>query len=281
MAANFRIISTNDADAATLTGADFLAALPVTNLQLQGRSRVARTTDVVGDKVIEGDWDAPRVVGAGVLHGCNFTISATIRWECWDGAGQTGTKVYDSGIIPALDALGWGDFDWGIPAWGDTVFSNGQPAYSVHWFSEIVGALSFRVTINDEENDAGYIQAKRLLIGPYFEPDVNPDFGLQMHWAEDSTQKRTIAQTVRTDVQGKYRTLTGSLAGLDAEERGRFMDVCYAVGLARDCFVSVYPETGGVDERDHSMLCKFKGQLPTMSNTNVGRNSAQFSFWEV
>lgn len=161
------------------------------------------------------------------------------------------------------------------------MFNNWQTAYAVHWFTQVVGAMSFRITINDEDNDAGYLQVKRLLIGPYFEPAVNPDFGLQLNWREDSTQTRTMGQTVRTDVQGKYRTLTGSLAGLDQEERGRFMEICRVVGLDRDCFVSVYPETGGVDERDHSMLCKFQGQLPAMSNTNVSRHSAQFSFWEV
>jgi len=281
MADNFRIISTNDADAATLSSGDFLAGLPVSNLQLEGRSRVARTTNATGSKVINGTWTEAKLVSALVLYGCNFTSEATLRIECWDAANQTGTKVYDSGTMPALEALGWGDFDWGLEPWGDTVFTGWQTAYAVHWFTATIGALSFRITLADPNNDDGYLQVKRLLLGAYFEPAVNPDYGMQLNWVSNEVQTRTLAGSIRTDAQVKFRELTGSLAGLDDQERARFFDICRVVGLASECFVSVYPELGGVEERDHAMLCKFTGQLPTMQTTNPGRHAAQFKLAEV
>lgn len=279
--ANLRIISTNDADSATLTGTGWTTELPVTNLQVEGRARVARTVNTTGDKIVNGTWPDARIVSAAVLYGCNFTSEATMRWEGWDGANQTGTKVYDSGTLPALDALGWGDFDWGLEPWGGTVFTGWQSAFAVHWFPAAIGAVSFRITLTDPANPDGYLQVKRLLVGAYFEPEINPDFGLQLNWVENSVQTRTLASSLRTDPRAKFREMTGSLAGLSDDERATFMDIARTVGLTAELFVSGFPELGGLTERDYALLGKFAGQLPTMQNTNVTRHAAQFKIAEV
>lgn len=280
MAANFRVISTNDADAATLTSADFVASLPVTNLQIEGRARVARTTNATGSKTIKGNWPAAKVVGALVLYGCNFTSQATTRLECYSGANQTGTVVYDSGTVTALEALGWGDFGWGLAPWGATVFTGWSSTFAVLWLPQAVSALSFRVTVTDAANPAGYLQIKRLLIGSYFEPVVNPDFGLQLGWATNDQQVRTMASSIRTDIRARYRNLSGNLGGLEPGERAIFMEIARAVGLASELFVSVYPDATGAQKRDYSMLCKFS-QLSPLSDSNVQRHSSPFAFTEV
>lgn len=278
--ANFRVISTNDADAATLTSGDFLAALPVTNLQIEGRARVARTANATGNKVVNGNWPTPKVVSALVLYGCNFTSQATLRLELFDGANQTGATVYDSGAVPALEALGWGEFGWGLVPWGATVFNGWASTFSVLWLPAFYAARSFRITVADAANPAGYLQLKRLLIGSYFEPAVNPDYGMQLHWQSNDQQVRTMASSVRTDIRARYRVLNGTLAGLDPAERAIFMEIARTVGLAAELFVSVYPSAGGATLRDYSMLCKFT-QMPTMTDSNVQRHAASFALSEV
>lgn len=278
--ANFRVISTNDADAATLTSGDFLASLPVTNLQIEGRARVARTTNVTGNKVVNGNWSAPKVVSALVLYGCNFTSQATLRLELFDGPNQTGTTVFDSGAIPALEALGWGEFGWGLVPWGATVFTGWSSTFSVMWLPQFFAVRSFRITVADAANPVGYIQMKRLLIGSYFEPVVNPDYGLQLNWQSDDQQVRTMASSVRTDIRARYRILNGTLAGLEPGERAIFMEIARTVGLAAELFVSVYPSASGATRRDYSMLCKFT-QMPAMTDANVQRHAASFALSEV
>ncbi len=277
---NLRIISTNDSDTATLSSSDFVGTLPVTNLQVEGRARVARTTNATGNKTINGSWSSAKIVSAVVLYGCNFTSLATIRVQAWDGANQTGTQVYDSGVIPALDSLGWGEFIWGVDAWGASVFSNWSSAYSVLWLPQSVGAQSFSITVADAANPAGYIQIKRLLIGAYFEPLINADYGMQLCWQDNSIQTRTMAGSIRTDIKEKFRMLNGNLSGLSSGERATFFDMSRAVGLSSEIFVSAFPQSGGANERDHSMLCKFD-KLPAITQTQYTRYSGAFSFVEV
>lgn len=280
--ANIRIISANASDTATLTSSDFIGTLPVTNLQIEGRARVARTANATGDKTINGSWSAanPVIISAVVLYGCNFTAAAKIRVQVWDGTNQTGTLIYDSGLIDAISRVGWGEFGWGILPWGSSLFNNWSSAFSVVWIPGVVPGKSFRITFSDPANAAGYLQIKRLLIGKYFEPAVNADLGLKISWMDNSVQTRTMAGSIRTDTKERFRSITGTLAGLSSGERAAFFDITRAVGLTSELFVSVYPQVGGSQEVDHAMLCKF-GSIPENTQIQYARYSGTFNFVEV
>lgn len=278
MTANLRIISTNEADEAVLSSSDFESTLPVGNLQLQGRARVARTTDTAGDKVIEGEWPNARVLSACVLHGHNLTSAATWRLQCWSGAGQSGDLTFDSGTQRALRRVGWGLFGFGLVPWGGTVFTGWERAFSVLWFAA-TAARSWRITLADGGNPAGYLQAKRLLMGSYFEPTVNAELGLELAWREDTAQQRTQASTLRSDAGPQYRRLAGNLSHLDDIERARFMELCRRVGLRREIFVSVFPGTGSTQERDYALLGKFTA-MPDGTHGNPASWSNNFTIEE-
>lgn len=257
MTENMRIISSNLADGAALTSADFVGTLPVSNLQVEGRARVARTANAAGLKVINGDFETARAVSGCVLYGHNLTSSATWRLQCWAGPAQTGAVVYDSSTVRALRRIGWGNFRFGLVPWGATVYSGWPRAHSVLWLPEAVGARSFRLSLADPANAAGYIQAKRLLLGSYFSPGLNPEYGLDLNWRSLTTQQRTQAASLRSDGGPKFRALSGELGHLDASERARWMEISREVGLEREVFVSVFPDAGSSLERDYSMLGKF------------------------
>lgn len=274
-----RIVTSNVSDAATITSSDFLGTLPVTNLQLEGRGRVARTANATGTKTINGALSAASLVACCVLYGHNLSTVATWRFRLWDGANQTGTLVYDSGSVVALPAVGWGEFQWGALPWGASVFYGWPNAYSVLWFTA-VGALSFRLEITDTANASGYIQAKRLLVGPYFEPQVNFAYGLRLHWQDQSQQRRTQGGSLRTDSLVKYRVLAGDLSYLTNSERPVATEMLRQIALRSETFVSVFPGLGGALERDYSLLGKFT-VMPAFTNNNPGSHSAAISFEEV
>lgn len=278
MTDNLRIISTNEADGAVLSSSDFAASLPVGNLQLQGRARVARTVDAAGAKTIDGEWPNARVLTACVLYGHNLTSSATWRLQCWSGAGQTGDLTHDSGTQRALRRVGWGVFRYGLVPWGSTVFTGWDRAFSVLWFAP-AAARSWRLTLSDEGNADGYLQAKRLLMGSYFEPLVNAEYGLELGWREDTQQLRTQASTLRSDAGPQYRRLSGNLSHLDEIERARFMELCRQAGLRREIFVSVFPGAGSTQERDYALLGKFTA-MPDGVHGNPASWSNNFTIEE-
>lgn len=274
-----RIVSANTADSATLSSTDFVATLPVGNLQLEGRGRVARTVNVTGDKVILGNFAGASVVSCAVLYNHNLTSQATFRLQLYAAANQTGSIVYDTGAVVALPALGWGEFGWGLTPWGGTVFSGWGSAFSDFWFTA-VGALSFKITLNDAANPAGYIQVKRLLIGPYFEPAVNVEYGLQLSWQDNSTQIRTQGGSLRTDNRVLFRTLQARLSRMTTAERAVFTELVRTIGLRKETFVSVWPDAGGSLERDYALLGKFT-KMPQITNPNPANYVGDIQFEEV
>lgn len=276
---SLRIVTPYTSDAAVLSSSDFSATLPVGNLQVEGRGRVARTTNATGNKTILGNFTGVSVISSLVLYNHNFTSQATWRLELYDGANQTGTRVYDSGTLSALPAVGWGEFQWGLLPWGGSVFTGWGSAFSVMWFSA-VGALSFRLTINDAANAAGYIQAKRLLIGSYFEPLVNIEYGMDLSWQDNSEQFRTQGGSIRTDNRVLYRALKGKLPALTPGERATYMDMVRQVALRSEVFISVFPTLGGALERDHAMLGKFTN-MPNVAHREYNSYQSDLTFEEV
>lgn len=276
---SIRIVTSNVSDAAALTSTDFTVGLPVSNLQLEGRARVARTANAAGTKVINGDLAGVSMLGACVLYNHNLTSQATWRLRVWDAVGQTGNVVYDSTTVAALPALGWGDFQWGAVPWGASVFTGWGAAFSVLWFPAVLGR-SFRLEVTDAANADGYLQAKRLLLGPYFEPLVNVDYGLQLYWEDNSVQRRTQGGSLRTDVRTRYRVLRAQLGYLSDSERAVAVETLRQIGLRTETFVSVFPGAGGALERDHSLLGKFTS-MPQFTNGEPSSHQAPLAFEEV
>lgn len=235
----------------------FLASLPAANVQREGRGLVARTkSDGRGSPGWQGTWPADRTVRAAVLYRHNLSAGASVRLVLFDAANTGGNIVYDSGNEEAQASNLWGAFSW-----VDDVLA---PRFSAIWLPAAVTARSFLLLVNDGENPAGYVQAKRLVIGDYIEPAANLQLGLNAHWIDDSQQTRTQAGSLRTDPQARYRTVKGKLRLTDAE-RTTWMQATGYAGTQREVFVSVYPGVGGSKERDHALLGKFKAasQLET------------------
>lgn len=257
---NLRLIATNAVDTATLTSSDFQATLPVGNLQLEGRARVARTVNASGTKTINGNFGGSTICSALVLYGHNLSGTGTWRLRLFNGINQTGSVVYDSTTLQPQNVIGWGSFAWGIEPWGSSTFRNWEQPFWVLYFSAVY-ALSFRLELVDTPNPAGYLQASRLIIGSYITPAFNAEYGLQMGWDTNSQQRRTLGGSVRTDRRAGFRRLSFDLAELDVSERAVWVDLGRSAGLHQEMFISVFPDAGAELERDHTLLCKFS-QVP-------------------
>ena len=261
-----RFLLKNLADLATLSSSDFAASLPVTNLQAEGRGKVARTSNATGTKTINGNLAASSSINCVVLSRHNLTASATWRLQLYSAANQT-TQVYDSSA--------------GTPSPAASVFSDWDAGsqFSVRYFTTVASVLSFRIELADATNPAGYLEAKRLLLGSYFEPGVNAEYPLAMRWKDDSIQRRTMGSSIRTDGRAKYRCLTGSLGRLTDAEYSTFLDASGYAGTSREVWVAAWPGVTGNKERDYSMVGKFSA-LPSFANHEYDNHRAAFEIEE-
>lgn len=164
---------------------------------------------------------------------------------------------YDSWWTLANPPKSLGELDWGIDPLGASIFTGWGKVFSQMWFDAKRGR-SFTLTVRDPGNPDGYWDASRLVMGPAVSPVYNIMYGIDLKWADNSTQSRTGGGSLRTDLaaEGSYRTVTFNMDRLESGDRAKFTDIQRKIGLRKDFFVSLCPGVGGAEERDYAMMAK-------------------------
>jgi hypothetical protein len=277
---NFRLLIKNDSDLATITaaaGTTLAATLPITNVQKYNNSRVARFTSVASS-IIKGDFASSKLINSIIIWRHNLTSAATWRIKLYDGAGQTGTLLYDSGDIKALVSKALNELDWGIDPLGANIFDNFGRIYSVLWTPEIYKTRSFSIELKDPSNS--FIDVARLYMGKYFSTEINAAYGMKNMWQDDTQQTRTSGASLWSDAAELYRKLDFDIKNLNEDDRVRAMDAFRTVSKISDFFISFFPESGGVKERDYSFAGKFVNN-PDFNHDFYNNFSAPFQVEEA
>ena len=251
-----------------------VATLPVANLQDSARARVARSVGLPAAQYIRGDWSESTACSGFVLWRHNLTGAATLRLKLWAGAGQTGTLLYDSGAVSIGDIIPYGEYVYGVDTYGAWLFQKWLVACTVLWF-ESVSALSFELAVSDPANTAGYIEAARIYLGQYFEPQTNISYGYKLRWEDESAQERTDGGSLRTDTREPYRVFSINMSKLTEAERAALSEIYRINGKSKDLFFTGHPEDTGTKGRDYSAAVKIiqmpdlTGDLPLNFNSEL------------
>lgn len=263
--AKLRICVRNAIDEATLTADPAMrTTLPPSNLQIPARSRVARSVDATVAQDIKFTWD-----GAGcnlnfmMLSRHNLEPGSTWRIRLYNTPDWTGTAIYDSGDLTAVDGATLGDLDFGVDLLGAGEFDAwlGQQL-SIAYFTRVL-ALSGIVTMTNVGNAYGYVEASRLFAGDYISATYSPA-KLDFAWVDNTEQSRSAGGSARSDGEIAFRSITADLDFITATERSSVADYLRYAGRRKDVFVSVFPEAGGEKERDHTMIGRFSGRNPVL-----------------
>ena len=262
--ANLRLCVKNAIDYASMSASpDMLPTLPPSNLQLIARGRVAQSTSAAVQQ-IKFHWN-----GAGyymnflMLSRHNLEGGSSWRVQLYSSRDWTGTPIYDSGTVEAVDGATLGESDFGSEPLGAGIQGSylGQ-VFSIVYFAR-VRAVSGIVTLDNTTNAYGYLQASRLYAGDYTELAYNPQTA-DFAWGNETRQKRSGGGSLRSDGKIAYRTLDMSVDFLTDAQRSIFADQLRFAGQSKDIFLSLFPGVGGTKERDYSMIAKYVGQPPKM-----------------
>jgi len=277
---NVRLITPNEADAATLTAdPPLVSTLPVENLQESSRTP-ARSDGLPATQIIYGNWNGPTPAAGFALIRHNLTSAGIVRLIIYEEQDQAGTVLYDSGdVLLGEDIPGWGDEDWGVFGWGGSVFDGWPVAYMNLWFTQVAGQ-SFEIQLSDSGNTDGYIEASRIFLGPVFEPVWNFDWRPRMGWQDDSEHIPTAGGGVRTHAVEPYRVFELNLSFLSEGERAALNEFARNYGKRGDVFFSGYPGATGTLERDHAGQVKLL-ETPMPIHSLVNNWSAPLRFREI
>ena len=274
MTENIRICYENRADDATLTATS--AALAVANLQDMQQQVVWSSTSAAA-QTITIPLSVSRSINCVGLMNHNLSSDATIRVQGASDAGFT-SVLFDT-TYDALDpSFGWGEFPWGMVGWGGYSSEGWEYQFTVKWITLTV-ARYWRLIITDTTNADGYVQAGRLILGQYWTPHANMQWGYSLDWHDPSEVVRTRGGSWRSDNKTPYRVSSVHVRWLDVVEAAGVLEMERQRGRRGDVLLSAYPNEGTTRERRNTLLGVLRDWSPS-THDFYGYNSVSFSIEE-
>lgn len=243
---NARIISDNAAERVTLT-ATTASGYPASNLLNDDKSLTARSTGT--SWTLTGTTATTETAASVHLPFCNLSPTATIRVRLYsDTAGLTLAR--DTGAIlacpaPARKLRGWTD------AQAASAYFNGGGARARVWFASTAWR-KFVIDISDVSNLQGYIEAARLIVGPYWSPTYNAS-AAPLATVDSTTLYRNAAGGQMADAGTIHRKMSVDFSMMPPDDRATFANLLLQ-SRAYPLLISVFPENADASlERDYTI----------------------------
>lgn len=234
-----RVVYFNDADAATLTATSEYPTLPVSNLKSNLKSQVWRAA---GSSVtLTAKWTNLVNMRCVALPFTNLTSTAKMQVSCFLNEADT-TPFFTTGLVLCCGYSPLSHFSWGNAPLGVNAFSYGGGAYGVVWFP-IKAARKIEVLISDPDNPMGYLEAGRLVVGNYWEPERNCDWGVMVGVQDNARHERNHGGDLFTESGARFRKVGFNLSAMSEGDRSSFMNYLRGVGMTGPALVSIFPES--------------------------------------
>lgn len=253
---NLRIIHANYADQATsLSASTTSGSLAAANMQTDRKGEAHRSTGT--SVTYTATWTAGVSIGAVALPATNLSAAATIRVRLYSDTACT-ALLQDTGAITACPGFAGVPWTW-TGVYNANAFAYGAVSKAVAWFaSNQAGVKGMKVDLADAGNAAGYIDCARLVAGPWWSPDWNPEYGCSTTVEDSSATVRNDAGDLLSDRAQVNQTLTLKLPMLSEAERSQLMQIARANGVWKNIFVSLLPQDGTAAEQDLMIFGKRK-----------------------
>lgn len=198
-------------------------------------------------------WGAMLQSGAGTLTSYYPSGSAAgVRplgyidsWQSYD---------YDSGNVlacpaPAVKLRGW------TAAQAASAYAYGGGACARHWMPTPVQAVGLAIDISAPNNLQGYIEAARLVAGPYWSPTRNASSASDTN-VDGTTHYRTDAGDLMSRASTIHKRVPIELEYMPAADRATLADILRG-SRAYPIFLSVFPGHSDLAlERDYTVYGK-------------------------
>lgn len=282
---NIRILFNNVADEGELVASSEAGTLVAANLRSNLKSNVWRGLGT--SEALACVWDDPRPVGVVVLAFNNFTASATVRVRGFTRDDDLAAH-FDTGDVQCAPPGKLGQFPWGMPLGenfyargGASLFAYGYGGYGVVWMPDAKAVRKLEIFINDPDNPDGYVEAGRLIVGPWWSPKYNFDFNHSISFQDATQNKRTEAGDLRGEEGAKWRRVEFAVSNMDAEDRAGLLQIIRRHGLSKPVFVSLFPENGDtLLEQSYQLWGKF-AETSKLSQPNYDVYAAPLAIEEM
>lgn len=247
---NMRIISDNAADRAMLTVGNTAAGLGADNLKTDIKGQVCRVLGSAASILVT--WSNPETVGAVVIPASNLGASSTIRVRAY--ADEAGTELLqDTGERWAAPGPIFANEDFTQPL-NVNSFAFGVPPITAVYLARHEAVR--RLVIDIADPAAEFIDLARLIVGRYFAPRYNPEYGQSDGVIDMSSNSRAASGDIKTDAGPKAKRMSFNLALIANEDRAQVLQLLQR-GIGKWLFISLLPGHADAEkERDKSIYGK-------------------------
>jgi hypothetical protein len=197
-----------------------------------------------------------------VLLQHNISIGGSVRIELL----LNGNVVYDSGVRLPSEIKPLGEWVVGVDPWGVSSLAKLPTRQFVLWIDPLTLCDSYRITINDPNNPAGFIQVGRIFAGQYYSPEKNPAYGLSLEVEEFVEQIRTESGSLRSVGEGYARAVSFDLEYLNKNGMEELALNLVESGKRSEVYLNVYPEQAGVTEALYAFSAKRRNNFTQQNN---------------
>jgi hypothetical protein len=231
-----------------------LVALPFTNLTT---SSIIRVRGYVGTKA--------------------YTQAAVSNPTITPGS----STVFDSGFVPGVPYQLSGDWSWGSSGIGVNTFAYGGGTYArVYISTGITACTSISIEIFDN-NPNKYIECSRLVVGDYWTPQYNTQYGLSTTVLDNSTNQRTESGDLITNRGIKSNKLNFDMGYLSYTDRDNLLSIMRGAGISKPLFISLFPQdSDSGKERAHQIYGKLSG-INAVTHTSLSLYSSSLEIEEI
>lgn len=250
---------------------------------------VALTPNAATFKVnLMARFSAPTIVGAVIMPFTNFTKTATITVKGYTGTTALVFPTIGSGVTsPAITTVNCtevfslvnslcapyslsGNWSWGSSGTGVNSFSYSGGTYARVYIplASQIACTSVVIEISDQYNTDKYVEVSRLIIGSYWTPKYNTQYGLTSTINDLTVNERTESGNLSTNRGAKFSRLNFDLGYMNVSDRNNLFSIFRGSGTSKPLFVSLFPEDSDLEkERDFQIYGKLSGINPITHNT--------------
>lgn len=139
-----------------------------------------------------------------------------------NGEWAEAPTLYDSGVLDAFPAVEeFGTLPWGEFQWGGALPSEIAEALTpqvFHVCTSVVNGRYYTVEIFDRNISKDYVEVGRAVIGPYFQPLLNMDWGYSLGYEDESIVDKSRGGQTYIEARDVFRTSRFSFSNMTEGE---------------------------------------------------------------
>lgn len=249
--ANLRIVYDNLTD--TTSGLTASSTAPgsvvASNLKTDIKSEVWRSVGT--SETLTLTWAATQSINVVCFPFSSFSNTATIDVKFYTLAADT-VAAATTGAVQCCNTA------FNTSPKGVNSYAYGGSTYAVVYFSSR-NVQKIEIVISDASNPLGYIEAGRLVVGSYWSPENNAEYGVDVVSTETTKHERNDAGDLRTDKGVMFKEMNVDLSLMPAADRNTLWKIVRGNGMNKPIFLSLNPDaTDKSDEQMYMIYGKLK-----------------------